>query len=390
MTTSPCAQGTGTNSTSATWAVVAAQRLGTESAQTGLHFNAPDVVACTGAVSGQFFNSYGNSSGAEWIPSMGRFDLVTFSFGGDDINFSGIISQCVSQPLPGIAKSDPHHSCPSDAYIRGLISRKLGSQYQNFLTKVANSAVVSGGNIVVMGYPELIDLPKFWPKIFQHLGFCQGIGTGDAIQLRGDAGALNAAIGNDVAVVNTAHPNGVHLTFINPVSGDSANSISPSDPLLFEPSTGTRHELCSPGNDSWMNGLSIHLQTRSFHPNQAGETSMGELAATVIARLSFESAAKSPPPLPKPQFTIGSAFNDYCGVAWPSAPLLTSTSITMTMSCNSVPENRFLFTEVIFGDPRLGVTPNTGLMHVVGRIVDIATSQYGFHELVVVASSVTL
>ena len=31
----------------------------------------------------------------EWNPSMGRYDLVTFTFGGDNLGFASIIEQCV-------------------------------------------------------------------------------------------------------------------------------------------------------------------------------------------------------------------------------------------------------------------------------------------------------
>jgi hypothetical protein len=59
---------------------------------------------------------------AEWAPSMGRFDLATFTFGGDDIGFAPIIEQCigltlletgidggVGVPPPTLLPSDPGH-----------------------------------------------------------------------------------------------------------------------------------------------------------------------------------------------------------------------------------------------------------------------------------------
>ena len=93
---------------------------------------------------------------------------------------------------------------------------------------------------------------------------------------------------------------------------------------------------------------------------------------------------------PSPSFTVGSAFDDYCIVAWPTAPTTTSDSIEMTMTCQHVPEGEFLFTHVIYGDPNLDVTPSTGEMHIIGRVADVATSDYGYKELVVNASRVVL
>lgn len=86
--------------------------------------------------------------------------------------------------------------------------------------------------------------------------------------------------------------------------------------------------------------------------------------------------------------TIGSHFDSECVVAWPTAPVTTSTSIQMTMSCDAVPESEFLFTQVDYGDPNLPVSPDHARAHVIGTIVDIATSAYGYKELVVQASSV--
>jgi hypothetical protein len=60
------------------------------------------------------------------------------------------------------------------------------------------------------------------------------------------------------------------------------------------------------------------------------------------------------------------------------------------MSCNHVPEGQYLFTDVIYDDPSLQPTPDSGTMHVIGRVVDVARSDYGYSELVVQASSVTI
>lgn len=104
-------------------------------------------------------------------------------------------------------------------------------------------------------------------------------------------------------------------------------------------------------------------------------------------------AAPSPPatsnmPTSTGALAIGSRFDSECVVAWPTAPVTTSTSIEMTMSCDAVPENQFLLTEVIYGDPSLPISPNHARAHVIGTVVDTATSAYGYKELVVQASSV--
>ncbi len=101
--------------------------------------------------------------------------------------------------------------------------------------------------------------------------------------------------------------------------------------------------------------------------------------------------ATSPPeinPPPSAGFTVGSTFSDECQIAWPTAPTYSTHAISMTMSCQHVPESQYLLTQVHYGDPNLPVTPSTGWMHVVGHVVDINRSGYGFRELVIDASNI--
>jgi alpha-tubulin suppressor-like RCC1 family protein len=246
----------------------------------------PTFVACSGATSLDFIQSPDANGHPEWNSAMGRFDLITFTFGGDDVDFAKIMTQCVVGALDQIFPSDPGHSCPSDTDVRDLIALKLEKQYQTFLTKVANEVVVHGGNIVVLGYPEIIDLPKFWPSLYQHLGLCDGIGTADATQIRGDAGDVNASIGHDVDVVNAEHPNGVTLTFLDVNSGSDPGPvvISKNDPNLFEPSQGVRHNLCGSG-PPWLNGLIRNDLHRSYHPTELGNAAEGRLLAGLVPYL---------------------------------------------------------------------------------------------------------
>jgi hypothetical protein len=87
---------------------------------------------------------------------------------------------------------------------------------------------------------------------------------------------------------------------------------------------------------------------------------------------------------------IGSSFDSECIVAWPTAPSYTSQGVEMTMTCAAVPESQYLFTSVVYGDPNFKITPSTGYVRVQGKVVDVATSGYGFKELVVEANRVTI
>jgi hypothetical protein len=254
----------------------------------------PKFVACTGAISDEFFNSHtglvdqatGTSHNRQWNPKMGRYDLVTMSFGGNDIGFASILTHCLD-----------HQGCPSDAAVREKITQ-LGTTgvykgklhipaYPTFLKHVATAAVVKGGNVVVMGYPEIFEDPTLWgPKETT----CAGNSATQANIMRGWGGDLNATLGNSVGEVNAlpaSQRNGVHFTFLDAVSGQAADGISASDPDLFEPSSGIRHELCSQGHQTWMNGFSETNLNGSFHPNQDGANAMGNLLAKVVPTLSW-------------------------------------------------------------------------------------------------------
>lgn len=252
------------------WADVARDRIG----GTLPALARPLFVACKGALSTDFFSS------DQWTPSLGRFDLVTFTLGGNDIGFSQIINQCIGLAGDGLP-TDPGHNCPQDALLRARIASKLETPYRALLTRIATDAVSAGGNILVLGYPEVVELPDLWPP---GTSSCSLIGRADANELRGLGGDLNATIGYSVQQVNAAHPNGVHLTFVDVNSGGGAG-IARSDPNLFEPSSGPRHNLCS--SQPWLNGFStIDYGSASFHPKQAGHDAMGALAAQVIQALN--------------------------------------------------------------------------------------------------------
>jgi hypothetical protein len=322
-TTKLCARAPGTRADpSMAWAVVASRSkiLAKD------HFGVPVLVACTGAKTGEFFKSQGKSP-AEWTPSMGRYDLVTFSFGGDDIGFASIIQSCYE-----------HTSECSNGTVRSRISA-LGRAFPGFLIRVARSVVVSGGNVVVMGYPELIEDPSLWPQINRDTHQCQGIDTNTSKSIRGWAGALNAAIGSAVDTVNArpaAERNGVHFTFVDIVTGQSSEGISRSNPDLFEPATGVRHELCSQGDKAWLNGLTIHLSTRSMHPNQAGEDAMGNLAAEVIRRLDWSRLSSPKPVAPVAVATVtllaSACPTTYATPAAQIEPVPTSVSVKVPLS----------------------------------------------------------
>jgi len=288
-----------------------------------------DFVACTGAVTDDLFNN--NNNKLEWtFGDNSKFDLVTFSFGGNDVGFDQILKACLGVTdaelaaylqsavvggvtggfwgaiTPVILSWLNRVGCPPDADIRAAIDKLVtgGNLYNgkalrslsDFYSDVANRIVTPGGNVVVVGYPEIIEDPKFWPAFNQLFGVCQGIRISDALMLRGIAGYLNQTIGQAVAAANSKNTNGVHFTFVDVNTGDPSKQIEYSDARLFEPNTGSRHNLCSA--QPWLNGITTGLLTtgllntrkeRSFHPTQDGHNNEGNLIASVIEQLNWNT-----------------------------------------------------------------------------------------------------
>jgi hypothetical protein len=114
--------------------------------------SAPDLVACTSATTDEIMSAADSDGSPEWNPGMGRFDLVTLTFGGDDIDFVPVLYQCLGlsrllataenvsadlgtgadsvAPLP----SDLGHDCPSASIVEARITA-LASSYRSWLAK---------------------------------------------------------------------------------------------------------------------------------------------------------------------------------------------------------------------------------------------------------------
>ena len=198
---------------------------------------------------------------------------------------------------------DPLARCPSNSALRTQIAQ-LAVPYKAFLEQVAREAVTPGGNVVVLGYPEVVEDPKLWSSIDKDIGLCQGITPGDALELRGLAGALNATIAQTVAAVNAEHIHGVALTYVDVNTGNPQQGIQYNNQDLFEPSSGARHNLCAA--KEWINGITPVVQginpldwfNRSFHPNQDGNDAMAGLVEQVFPQLDWAHLGSSLPPTP--------------------------------------------------------------------------------------------
>ena len=296
------------------WGVEAADLL-KGGGKLSLEANSPDLVACTSATTANFLNSQlGNPP--QWQKGDPRYDLVSFTFGGDNVHFANVVEECLGLNPAGIISgtaiaweaallgpiigraaaakewaANPFVHCPSDAVLRGEI-KDLVPTYKSFLLSVADQAVTPGGNIVVLGYPELVEDPALWSAVDKDADLCQGIRRADARELRGLAGDLNATIAGVVNTVNAEHPNDVTLTYVDVNTGDPSLGIPYNDQNLFEPSTGARHNLCAA--EPWLNGITVQFHGvslpdihHSFHPNEAGNDAMARLVEEIFPHLDW-------------------------------------------------------------------------------------------------------
>lgn len=299
------------------WGLQAADVLQSQGAVT-LAPGSPHLIACTGATTAEMYNEPGET-GAEW-PLGARTDLLTFTFGGDDVGFKKIIEDCLgigsiteiasagliastSWDDPVAAEQewahDPAISCPSNALLRNRIATDIGSgpmsQYVGFLLWIAETSMVSGGNVVVLGYPQIVTDPSAWPLVNRVLGTCQGIDESGARELRGLDGDLNATIAEAVAEANRLVMNKVHFTFVDVNSPNPAEGIRANDPDLFDAPGTSGHALCS--GSQWITGISPRHPTASFHPDEAGNDAMAGLLETVFHHLNWSSLGPAPDPI---------------------------------------------------------------------------------------------
>lgn len=249
--------------------------------------NLPTLAACTGDTTDQFDKQWDHR----------QHDLITFTFGGDNVNFGDVLRQCAEEDVgqavsPLFWLHDSVSNCPGDTTIRSAIAN-FAAPYRSFLIHVVTDATTAGGNIVVVGYPDIFADPARWSGIADVTNVCNGVTDADVKLIRGWAADLNATIGQAVADVNSQNVagKGVHLTFVNVDDQLPATPGQDSQNLFEPPGDRQVHTLC--GNaDSWMNGLAIgKIYIRAFHPNARGHAAEGKLVADVIQTLDWSSLA---------------------------------------------------------------------------------------------------
>jgi hypothetical protein len=234
-----------------------------------------------------------------------RWDLITFSFGGNNLGFGDIALACIGYgfnllPVPG-----PLGGCnvsleeferrvdllvgrrpitPANKLSKGTVPvwrDPAQSGGPDALYDSLAHLVSPGGRIIVLGYPQVLEDPTRWAdqqstedSVLGRSRSCHGIKASDASLVRQFVTYLNDGLREAVSKADEKWTQfGVQFTF-----ADIATTV-------YETPEG-RHGLCT--ERPWLNGVTIGGITGdvptsgSFHPRQDGHTATGAFLAGLV------------------------------------------------------------------------------------------------------------
>jgi hypothetical protein len=276
-----CRRATGEGTPAVAWAVEAQRQVGAD-----LHLRKPDFVACTGAITDEAAWQIQEARSRAGSPD--RWDLVTFSFGGNNIKFSDVITKCVGSPTK--SWKNAYYGClEKEDQLRRRVDMLVGKRrieegeyaggitVPTMLDLVARN-VVPGGDVVVLGYPNLIEEYSRWSVFNKGIGRCSGIMGKDVPMLRSVGAYLNQSLAGAVEEANGRHQDErITFHFLNIAQ----------NPYESSGKDGDRHGRCT--DEPWLNGITLKnnegerlYKDRSFHPNEKGHNSTGRVLADYL------------------------------------------------------------------------------------------------------------
>ena len=246
-------------------------------------WNLPETwfAACTGAVSENFSvtaqpEKRTKTQLAEAQDGIGGkpFDVVMFSFGGNDIRFADIIADCIGYEIDWTVVFEGCWATVQD--LQDRIDKELKLRVTGLYQQVLD-VTAPGGLVVVAGYPQVLAPSKDWP-VYAKVSRCHGLLPEDVPNLREVGNRLNDSLKALVAAQQKRDPTRTWLF---------ADVRSEFD----------GHELCGKGED-WVNGISWPKE-RSFHPKQLGHNAYARIVKTAIRNSGwkpFSSTSLDSPP----------------------------------------------------------------------------------------------
>ncbi|WP_086824258.1 SGNH/GDSL hydrolase family protein [Allokutzneria sp. NRRL B-24872] len=280
------ADGIGGNATA--WAPSARREVAAE-----LRISRMDFMACTGAITDEIPSQIAEARERFGID---KWDIVTFSIGGNNIKFADVIKDCVNLASTWrVLVGQPDGCKITSDELRARVDMLAGSaeiepgRYRGrtslpeIYEEVAQH-VKPGGHVVVLGYPNIIEDADLWQPVRDPVtgvkrrrDICGFIWRKDVPLLRAGAAYLNQRIQHVVKDAAQRYESvGIQFDFLN-------ISQKPYE----DPSTG-RHSVCS--GDTWLYDVKFdgELQLgksrdeylrKSFHPNQRGHDATGKVLA---------------------------------------------------------------------------------------------------------------
>ncbi|MEO5949870.1 MAG: SGNH/GDSL hydrolase family protein [Candidatus Saccharimonadales bacterium] len=228
-----------------------------------------DFVACSGAVSDDFFhqNSANPMEDAQLDHLNHDTQVVTLTIGGNDMGFANVMNECAKYG------DHPGYGCSSDSTLTNTMNDRLAAldgtastamyidgreihSLSSIIEEIADNA--PNASIYIAGYPKLFgsstsyfDADSSAPGGYKCASFPASFSYADAQWMNDWADDINSAISG---AVDDAVLSSIDAHYVSPALFDS-------------------HGLCDSGG-SWINWVFLdsfdHSKSESFHPTPTG------------------------------------------------------------------------------------------------------------------------
>lgn len=220
------------------------------------------------------------------------FDVISLTFGGNDIGFDRVIKTCVLLAAGSYSRGFERDGLRGLEYVNAsegfcefdepkfkaqveVLKPKLRELYSTLAGHLNN-----GGNVYVLGYPSLFAPPGEWNEL-ERRTVCNLVKPADAKAIAGFANYLNRAIRTTVEGMGGAFK---YVDVANLYADNHANVCGSGPDWMNGLAVDGNEVRCLP-RDNLKEGVKTCLAqfSPSFHPNDAGHAAIAhELAKKVM------------------------------------------------------------------------------------------------------------